>query len=82
MKSTYFFKKWKKTAPLGLLLIGTGFSVAGEATLMKGAGAEWWQWVSMGTLGLVIFNAGLSVFGDAIKLRTLYEWHRDHESAS
>lgn len=54
-------------APLGLVLIGAGFSIAAEATLMKGAGKPLWDWVIMGTVGLVLLNSGIAVFGEAVK---------------
>lgn len=68
------YKKWKWMAPLGLLLIGMGFSLTGEAIIWKSEEVYWLHWVSLGTLGLVIFNTGLSVFGKAVIHRVWFEW--------
>ncbi|MDA9151771.1 hypothetical protein N9N85_03395 [Schleiferiaceae bacterium] len=59
--------KWLIYAVSGLLLVGAGLSVIGEAVLHKGAGAPFF-W--LGTAGLVLFNAGLSLFGQAVVYRT------------
>ncbi|MEL6652251.1 MAG: hypothetical protein AAFQ87_15730 [Bacteroidota bacterium] len=71
---------WRKTAPLGLMMVGMGFSFTGEAIIWKMQDAPIWQWVAMGTVGLVIFNAGLSVFGDAVKKRTHEEWQQAQQN--
>ncbi len=70
---------WKRFAPLGLLGVGTGASLLGHATLMKGEGRAAWQWVAAGALSLVVLNAGLCVFGEAVKHRALYDWHREQD---
>ena len=59
--------KWLLYAVTGLLMVGAGLSVIGEAVLQKGAGAPFF-W--MGTAGLVLFNAGLSFFGQAVVYRS------------
>lgn len=59
--------KWMLFAVTGLLLVGAGLSVFGEAVLQKGAGEPFF-W--MGTTGLVLFNAGLSFFGQAVVFRS------------
>lgn len=65
-----FYSNWNKQSPIGLLLVGLGISLIGQATLDKENGRGWfWK----GTVGLIFFNAGLAVFGDAIKNRALYE---------
>jgi hypothetical protein len=58
--------KWLFYSILGLVLIGAGFSVAGEAIIRKAAGEPWF-W--MGTGGLVILNAGISCFGSGVVSR-------------
>ncbi|MDX1995800.1 MAG: hypothetical protein SF029_25685 [bacterium] len=64
------FRQWSQLAPRGLLLIGAGVSLIGDAIIRKGEDRGWfWR----GTLGLILLNAGLAVFGDAIKHRALYE---------
>lgn len=67
---------WRRTAPLGLMMVGLGFSFTGEAIIWKMQASPAWQWVLLGTLGLVVFNAGLSIFGDAVKRRTHEEWQQ------
>ena len=69
------YDKWKIMAPLGLMMIGLGFSLAGHGTNLKGQKKP--GWVLFGTLGLLILNAGISVFGDSVKHRVLYEIKRD-----
>jgi hypothetical protein len=62
--------QWLLKAPLGLMLIGLGFSIAGDAVSRKSNGRSWfWQ----GTLGLVLMNAGVSVVGDAVRHRTMMD---------
>ncbi len=67
------YQQWSELAPRGLLLIGTGASIIGQATVIKARKKPAWQWILLGTLGLIVFNAGISVFGESIKHRTLYE---------
>ncbi|MFN8531199.1 MAG: hypothetical protein U0670_21560 [Anaerolineae bacterium] len=67
------YQKWSELAPRGLLLIGTGVSIIGQATILKSRRKSAFVWVVLGTLGLIVFNAGISVFGESIKHRTLYE---------
>ena len=76
------FHIWRKTAPLGLMMVGLGFSLTGEAIIWKMQASPAWQWVAMGTVGLVVFNAGLSIFGDAVKRRTHEEWQQAQEKAN
>lgn len=67
------YRVWRKLAPLGLLLVGAGVSIAGDASARRARGAPARGWVGEGTVGLVALNAGLSVFGEAVKRRALYE---------
>ena len=67
-------------APAGLTLIGAGFSLAGEATLLKGASADSWQWIALGTAGLVLLNSGIAVFGDAVKRRFWDEYREEQNT--
>ena len=62
--------QWLLKAPLGLLLIGLGFSIAGDAVARK-SNAQSWFW--RGTLGLVFMNAGVSIVGDAVRHRTMMD---------
>lgn len=54
--------KWLIEAVLGLLLTGSGLSLAIDAGLNKLQGNEWF-W--LGTFGLVLFQAGLCLVIDA-----------------
>lgn len=67
------FQQWSELAPRGLLLIGAGISLLGQATIMKSRERGSWMWVILGTLGLGVFNAGLAIFAESVKHRTLYE---------
>ena len=57
---------WLLYSVLGLLLVGAGVSIVGEAVVRKAAAEPWFM---MGTLGLVVLNSGVSVFGQAIVYR-------------
>ena len=65
------YRVWRRLAPFGLLLVGTGVSVAIDAATRRERRLP--GWVAEGTLGLIALNAGLSVFGEAVKRRALYE---------
>jgi hypothetical protein len=64
------YEKWSRLSPLGLLLLGLGLSLTGNAIIAKNHGKRWFL---QGTLGLIVFNAGVAIFGEAVKARTLYE---------
>lgn len=68
-----FDTRWKWMAPLGLLFVGLGFSLCGEAIIYKIQEAAVWQWVAMGTAGLTCLNAGISIFGKAIIIQVKSE---------
>ncbi len=61
-------RAWARLAPAGLVAVGFGASLLGEATLRKGRGEAY---VLYGTVALAVFNAGLCLFGDAVKHRAL-----------
>lgn len=65
-----YHEKWNRLSPLGLLIIGVGLSLTGDAIISKANGKGWFF---KGTLGLILFNAGVAIFGEAIKSRALYE---------
>ncbi len=74
MKRKKLFRKWIITAPLGLILIGAGLSMLGEASFMKQNEAiPFWDWFTFGTLSLVVFNSGICFFGQAVIYRVKYE---------
>lgn len=82
-KPRNYYRKWRWTAPLGLMLIGFGFSLSGQAIILKADTGPWWEWVALGTVGLVVFNAGISIFGDAVKRRTWDEiLQREEQNAA
>ena len=56
-------KPWLWQAPLGLVLVGTGLSMAIDAGTSKADGQTWFWY---GSFALVVFNAGLCVFGGAV----------------
>jgi hypothetical protein len=66
---------WQWMAPLGLTIIGFGFSLTGQAIIAKSRGKPFWLWFALGTLGLIVLNSGISIFGDAVKRRALQELH-------
>ncbi len=61
-------RKWLIFSISGLILIGAGVSVVGQAIIAKAGGSPWFL---MGTMGLVILNAGVSVFGQGVVYRVL-----------
>lgn len=67
------YEKWDELAPRGLLIIGLGISLVGQAIALKARGKGFLRWFIMGTIGLIATNAGVSIFGEAVKHRTLYE---------
>lgn len=69
----HHYEEWSTNAPRGLLLIGAGISVVGQAIVLKAQRKPGWQWFFMGFIGLILVNAGISIFGEAVKHRALYE---------
>lgn len=61
--------KWLLFSIGGLILIGAGVSVIGEAIILKSAADRVGEWFWMGTLGLVILNSGVSLFGQGVVTR-------------
>jgi hypothetical protein len=72
------FRQWSELAPRGLLLIGAGISIIGQATILKSRRKRFLRWAIPGTLGLIVFNAGIAVFAEAVKHRTLYELNAEN----
>ena len=56
-------KTWLWQAPLGLILVGAGLSMAIDAGACKANGQPWFLY---GSFALIVFNAGLCVFGGAV----------------
>lgn len=69
----YHYEEWSTNAPRGLLLIGAGVSVVGQAIVLKAQRKAGWKWLLMGIIGLIALNSGVAVFAEAVKHRTLYE---------
>jgi hypothetical protein len=63
-------KKWLKFAVGGILLMGFGLSLLGEAGILKMSGSGFLIWFGLGTLALSVFFAGLSVFGQAVVFKS------------
>ncbi|MCZ4409627.1 hypothetical protein O3Q51_12465 [Cryomorphaceae bacterium 1068] len=66
MEASKHSKRWLTFAPIGLILIGSGLSMAIDAGFYRMNGAATIKWVLYGTCALIVFNAGLSFFGQAI----------------
>lgn len=66
MKAEVTKARWLLFSIGGLLLIGGGVSLVGQAVIEKAAGDPWF-W--LGTAGLVVLNAGVSVFGQGVIYR-------------
>lgn len=67
------YRDWSEMMPRGLLLIGAGVLITGQAVVWNARRRPIWQWALAGTLGLIVLLSGVSVFGSAIKHRALYE---------
>ncbi len=69
----HHYEVWSTNAPRGLLLIGAGVSIVGQAIVLKAQRKSSWQWFLMGFVGLVVLNSGVAIFGESVKHRALYE---------
>ena len=58
--------KWLIFSISGLILIGFGLSLLGEAIILKYENKPFF-W--LGTLALIVINSGLCFFGNAIRYR-------------
>ena len=63
------FVNWLIFSVIGLLLLGAGLSVFGEAVILKSGGAGFGKWFAWGTVSLIIFNTGISFVGRAVGYR-------------
>jgi hypothetical protein len=68
MKKRYF-TYWLAFAVVGLVLIGLGLSLFGEAIIAK---YEQESWFWLGTGSLVIINSGISLVGQSVVYRLKY----------
>ena len=60
-------KKWWIYSISGLLLLGFGLSLLGEASIYKFQ--DDFNWFYWGTAALVVFNSGIALVGEAIVLK-------------
>lgn len=67
------FYKWLIESVLGLILIGFGLSLFGQAVIYKSRAEAVRKWFLWGTVSLIVVNAGICIFGDAVKQRVIYE---------
>ncbi len=66
--------KWLLFSIIGLVLVGAGLSIFGEALLLKFNPLSSFQsWFWMGTLSLVLINSGLSFIGQAVIYKIRFE---------
>lgn len=70
-------KKWLTYAILGLLLIGFGLSLFGQAVILKYEQELFLVWFGAGTFSLVLINAGISVFGQAVVFKVKLDDFQD-----
>ncbi|HKK39048.1 MAG TPA: hypothetical protein VJ949_06505 [Cryomorphaceae bacterium] len=73
MRAAKHKKRWLIFAPLGLVLIGAGLSIAVDAGIYRMNGAETLNWVLYGTGALIVFNSGVSFFGQAVIEKIKYD---------
>lgn len=63
----HYLKRWLIYAVSGLVTVGFGLSLFGEAVIAKHKKRSWF-WP--GTLSLVVINTGLSLIGKSVSYRT------------
>ncbi|GEM_PF-174165 len=77
--------KWLLFSILGLVLIGAGLSVFGEALVLKMQSEHWQDWFWTGTLSLVLVNSGVSLVGQAVIYKIQHDhyhhWHKHHKAS-
>ncbi|MDG1711916.1 MAG: hypothetical protein P8H51_06605 [Flavobacteriaceae bacterium] len=67
-------KKWWIYSVTGLLLLGFGLSLLGEAVIYKiNNDFNWFYW---GTTALIVFNSGIALVGEAIALKGKMSNHK------
>lgn len=70
-------KRWLGSATVGLVLVGAGVSVIGEAVRLRIMEVDIWMWLGVGFAGLVLLNSGLSFFGQAVRWRIHMDMARE-----
>ncbi|MCH6201285.1 hypothetical protein MMU07_17010 [Aquiflexum sp. LQ15W] len=66
-------RKWFIYSTLGILIMGIGLSVLGEAIIAKALTKGFLNWFLMGTAGLALIFAGLSIFGQGVVYKTIID---------
>lgn len=61
--AAYWRKQWWLYSVGGLITLGFGLSLLGEAIILKAQGGAWFSW---GTLALVVVNSGVALVGQAV----------------
>ncbi|WP_301922851.1 hypothetical protein [Ferruginibacter sp.] len=59
-------KRWRIQAVAGLLLTGSGLSMAIDAGLSKMQGGNWFWY---GTMALILFQSGLCLVVDSVRFK-------------
>jgi hypothetical protein len=59
-------KRWRIQAVAGLLLTGSGLSMAIDAGLSKMQGENWFWY---GTMALIVFQSGLCLVVDSVRFK-------------
>ncbi len=59
-------KRWRIQAVTGLLLSGSGLSMAIDAGLSKMQGGSWFWY---GTMALIVFQSGLCLVVDSVRFK-------------
>ncbi len=59
-------KRWLIQAVVGLLLTGSGLSMAIDAGLTKMQGGNWFWY---GTIALIVFQSGLCLLIDSVRFK-------------
>ena len=75
MNPQSFKMKWLTFSISGLVLVGFGLSLFGEALYLKYNTQGTWSWIGLGTLSLTVFNAGLCFFGQGVIYRVKMTLH-------
>lgn len=69
-------KRWLIFSIVGLILVGAGVSVTGEAIILKAGDAATIDWFLLGAAGLIVLNSGLSFFGRGVVEKVRLDRHR------
>ena len=59
-------RRWLLFSIGGLILIGAGVSIVGQAIILKAGESAFWSWFMLGTAGLVVLNSGVSCVGQGV----------------